>query len=425
MPGATATGPSRWSAARICLLVLVVAISWPAALPAGASVQAVSTVELIAACQPQQGRQKFGCYEDGFLALVKTAGAGTAMDVLVVAGAFDRDVQRDGHVFAHAIGIAAYETLKDPVRAFRHCSEVFQSGCYHGAIQAYLEDVLDPSLAADADRLNAVCRPYRENPNSHWLLFQCLHALGHGLTGFYDHDLPRALGACDLLSEEWDRHSCYGGAFMENVVYGTNTQHPSHFNTHPTSTRRDPAGSSFVPVKADDPLHPCSVLDERYAADCYQMQTSIILYHNHGDIGGAARTCDGAPVAMRHACYQSLGRDISSYTLQQPAESIRLCSLGSPAYQPWCYVGLVKNFIDVTARAESGLSFCPLVPGRANQAKCYEAIGEELWALMSSDGARAAVCERLDHDARQACRFGARLTDEPPQGLPMAEGPHQ
>ena len=155
--------------------------------------------------------------------------------------------------------------------------------------------------------------------------------------------------------------------------------------------------------------------------DCYLMQTSIILYLNHGDMADAARTCDVLPVMTRATCYQSLGRDISSYTLQHPDESIQRCSLGSPDYQPWCYVGVVKNFIDVTSKAESGLSFCPKVPGQTNRLKCYEAVGEEVWALTSNDTERNAVCKHVEGEFSEACRYGARLRPDPPPGVPVAQ----
>ena len=382
----------------------------------------MGSTSVIAACGNKQGPEKYACYETTLLHIVKTAGVATAMDVLSVVGALDEDVQRDGHVYAHAIGIAAFQSDPDVGKTFARCSELFQSGCYHGVIQAYLDHVLDPSVAGDSEGINALCHAYRTEAGSRWLLFQCVHALGHGLTSFYAHDLPRALLACDLLAEDWDRHSCYGGAFMENVVHAIHPHHPAPHATHVAlpEHERHASRAGFVPVKASDPLHPCSLLDERYLMDCYLMQTSIILYLNHGDMADAARTCDRAPSAMRVACYQSLGRDISSYSLQQPDESIRMCSLGNPEYQPWCYVGLVKNFIDVTSKPESGLNFCPRVPGPANQMKCYEAVGEEIWALTANDAQRAALCGKTQGDLYEACRYGARLRQEPPAGVPIA-----
>jgi len=356
------------------------------------------------------------------LHIVKTAGVATAMDVLSVVGALDEDVQRDGHVYAHAIGITGFQSDPDVGKTFARCSELFQSGCYHGVIQAYLDHVLDPSVMDDSGRINGLCQAYRTETGSRWLLFQCVHALGHGLTSFYAHDLPRALHGCDLLTDDWDRHSCYGGAFMENVVHAIHPHHPTPHAKQAAPAEHQGHGqpSDFMPIKANDPLHPCSMLDDRYLTDCYLMQTSIILYLNHGDMAEAARTCDGAPPAMRVACYQSLGRDISSYSLQQPDESIRMCSLGNPEYQPWCFVGLVKNFIDITSKPESGLNFCPRVPDRTNQMKCYEAVGEEIWALTANATQRASLCGKTQGDLSEACRYGARLRQEPPMGVPIS-----
>ena len=382
-----------------------------------------SSMGLVDACGDKQGQEKYACYEATFLDIVKASGVATAMDLLSVVGALDEDVQRDGHVYAHAIGITGFQSDPDVGKTFGRCTEAFQSGCYHGVIQAYLDQVLDPLLVDDTGRINGLCQAYHQERGNRWLLFQCVHALGHGLTSFYAHDLPRALRGCDLLVDDWDRHSCYGGAFMENVVHAIHPHHPTPHARH-VAVREPhvhaPEGP-FVPIKATDPLHPCSMLDDRYLMDCYLMQTSIILYLNHGDMADAARTCDRAPSAMRVPCYQSLGRDVSSYSRQQADESIRMCSLGHPDYQPWCYVGLVKNFIDITAKPESGLNFCPRVPGQANRMKCYEAVGEEIWALTSNDVQRTSLCKKTEGELYEACRYGARLRPEPPAGVPVAQ----
>jgi hypothetical protein len=396
------------------------------ALPVNASssvAKGSSSMGLVDTCSDKQGPDKYACYETALLSIVNTAGVATAMDVLSVVGVLDEDVQRDGHVYAHAIGITGFQSAPDMATTFSRCSELYQSGCYHGVIQAYLDQVLDHDVVHDSGRINAVCQPYRKETGSRWLLFQCVHAVGHGLTSFYAHDLPRALQGCDRLEDDWDRHSCYGGAFMENVVHAIHPHHPSPHAKHdaPREGDRHASQSDFVPIKAADPLHPCSMLEERYLTDCYLMQTSIILYLNQGDMAAAARTCDGAPPAMRVSCYQSLGRDISSYTLQRSDDAIRMCSLGSADYQPWCFVGLVKNFIDITSKPESGLNFCPRVTGRANRMKCYEAVGEEIWALTADDSQRAKLCGQAEGELFEACRYGARLTPEAPSGVPIAQ----
>ena len=392
--------------------------------------------DLAAACRGKQGQEKNSCYEKGLLGVLAQSGVRPAMETLAAVAELDREVQRTGHVYAHVVGIAAYDGAKDVGEIFRSCSELFQSGCYHGVIQSYLEDVLEPSMAESAERINGICAAYRDDPADRFIRYQCLHALGHGLTAFLDHDLPRSLKACDALAEDWERQGCWSGAFMENAVHGTGLHHASpqhHARTAPASTEavshdhhahHGSAGAkpaAFVAVKADDPHYPCSVLEEKYLADCYLMQTSVILHQNHGNFRKAAAVCDGAPAALRPWCYQGLGRDASAYTVQDPEESIRLCSLGDARYQPWCFAGLVKNFIDVTAKSESGLGLCPRVPGRANQLKCWEAVGEEIWVLAAGEAERAALCARAGGEAGEACRWGARLRLDQPAGIPAVQ----
>src|SRR3989442_12919190 len=82
--------------------------------------------------------------------------------------------------------------------------------------------------------------------------------MGHGLTMFRGHDLPQALTDCDLLSDGWDRESCYGGAFMENVINVTSPHHPA---TELAAHRHHHMAMS--PFKAIDPAappYPCSIV---------------------------------------------------------------------------------------------------------------------------------------------------------------------
>src|SRR5205823_14602947 len=120
------------------------------------------------------------------------------------------------------------------------------------------------------------------------------------------------------------------------------------------------------------------------------------------------------PQPLRPVCYQGLGREISAYSRQVHREAIRMCAFASAEYQPWCHVGVVKNFIDLTAKAEDGIGYCRAVPGSANRLKCYEAVGEQIATLRNDLGVREAACAEVATPYRDACRYGARLTSAPP-----------
>ena len=399
-----------------------------AALAAAGKGDSIALGNLLAAgCKPSPGRAQ--CIEDALSIAARNGFVKIAMGGLNRLGAIRPQIRRDGHVYAHAIGIAAGGGSRDITKTFPQCSESYQSGCYHGVIQAWFA-TLDSVSAGDA---NALCAPFRVDESDRWLRFQCVHGMGHGLTMLYDHNLPKGLGGCDLLTEWWDRHSCYSGAFMENIVNVTMPHHPASALAHRGGQAEDHAGmegmdhdmagmhhsddNPFKAVDPADPLYPCSALGERYQAACYEMQTSVMLYNNKGDIAGAARSCDTAPVSMRPICHASLGRDISSYSQQNHAEAIRMCSLGTSKYQPWCYYGLVKNFIDLEARPADGIALCRDVSDKPGKTLCYDAVGEQILVLETDAEKRRAICATAELEYADVCSYGARLNVQAPPGL--------
>ncbi|MDP9177691.1 MAG: hypothetical protein M3O61_08430 [Gemmatimonadota bacterium] len=369
-------------------------------------------------CGSLSADKKVDCYSKILDSLAARGEVRVAMGALARLGTLDTDVKRDGHVFAHGIGITAGKRGGDVAQTFSMCDESSQSGCYHGVIQAYF----DAAKTIGPKEVNDLCNAFRGSNPDRWLLFQCVHGTGHGLTMIYDHDLPKALEGCDQLLDSWDRRSCYGGAFMENIVNATNPHHPAK----DLGSKHDGgmagmdhgAHSKFKAMDPKDPLYPCSIMVEKYLTSCYEMQTSVMLHLNRGNMADAAKTCDRAPGRMVYVCYQSLGRDISSYSLQDHDKAIEMCSLGTKKYQPWCYVGLVKNFVDLNARSSDGLSFCRKLTAEANKMKCYEAVGEQIGTLKNDSEGRRTLCAPSEPAYIDACLFGARVSTFEP--LPLA-----
>ena len=148
------------------------------------------------------------------------------------------------------------------------------------------------------------------------------------------------------------------------------------------------------------------------------MQAGIMVETTGLDFAKIAAGCDLAEERYRPTCYQGIGTYVSGTTVREPAQAIIECSKGQLEYQPWCFIGVVKNFIDVTANLEDGLSFCAKVGLESNRVACYVAVGEQLSVLQGNTLERDKYCQQVAPEARAACRFGAGLTDEPPRGLP-------
>jgi hypothetical protein len=359
------------------------------------------------------------CYEAFFVQLAGSDRVRVALGALSVLAADHPDVALDGHGYTHMIGIRAWHPGLDVATIFRSCTGLFQSGCYHGVIQAYLTQSGKPDSAHAVE----LCDEIAPGDSNRWLRFQCAHGLGHGLDMSMEWNLPGALKGCDWLHSAWDRTSCYGGAFMENEVASTPGGHHMAMDaltaSHHIEAARgmtgmsmpDPRQITFKMRDSADALYPCSAVDSIYQFACYQLQGGIILERTGANFARATAECDKVRVPLfRAQCYLSLGTDASGMTLRDAKASIADCSHGDPEYQPYCIEGAAKNFVDVTARPQDGLDFCAQVPTGPNRTECYVAIGEEISVLYVNDPeARAAACQPAGAEGEADCRRGAGL----------------
>lgn len=392
------------------------------------------------------GGGKQACIERILTSAIRPVGVDKVMAALGILAKGDADIQREGHVYAHGIGIAAYQTPETVSRTFSLCTVEFQSGCYHGVIQGYFADSRASAGGLGPDKLNALCRDYR-SPEKRWLQFQCAHGMGHGLMAIEDHDLLRSLDTCDVLAEEFEKQACYGGAFMENVINVTSPHHMA--TTHVAAAGHDAHGdsghaaagheghdahaghdmgqmagmpgmagmagmshdSARAPFKALDPaepLYPCTIVKAQHRHACYLMQTSAVLYFNHGDFADAARQCGRAPQALQSTCFISLGRDANSYARGSRERALGFCTAAPAAGQPYCVVGVVKNMVDVTANPADGMAFCRMAPD-ASKPACYRAVGQEIALLQPTPAGREGQCRTAEQGYIPECRQGAGL----------------
>jgi hypothetical protein len=456
------------SAASVLLAVILLYGTACAGGPAAArgSVPALATegldpaaASMIRSCGRFTGDEKAHCYQAALIGMVQENGVASAMAALEQLGDRDPDVRHLGHVFAHHIGLSGYRPDGSVDEVFLSCTPLFQSGCYHGVVQAFFADArnLGAGTTSSAEQLDRLCGSHRGPNGDAWLLFQCVHGVGHGLVGIHHGHLPRALAGCDLLPTEWEREGCYGGAFMEVVVSATmphhghavltgsdhhhdpslqleshqnhglhappsepaDHEHHEHHEHHEASADQEweaLAAEPFPPLDRNDPHHPCSSLPDRYLPACYSMQTSAVLFWSDGDTERGAEFCLEAPEEYRHLCFSSLGRDISAYTAQDHPSSIAACGTSPAEFRGWCYRGVAKHFVDLTAEPDDALVFCAAVPEEDARLHCFQAVGEQIALLDPEPDRRASLCSVSGEAERRACILGADLPD--PEGTP-------
>ena len=209
------------------------------------------------------------CYEQAFGNLAYFEGPKNALVKFDDAIAANPDVRANCHRIVHMIGSASLQRYEgDVAKAFAAGSASCWSGYYHGILERSFAGVKSP------DEVKEIARGICDDPEiskTTFLLYQCVHGLGHGLMIYRGYDLPWSLEVCDSLKTEWDQTSCTGGVFMENISssYGIKSQW----------------------VRDDDGVFPCREMKERHKLYCYLMVTSRINELNGFDWAATAATC--------------------------------------------------------------------------------------------------------------------------------------
>ncbi|HYW14178.1 MAG TPA: hypothetical protein VE871_19590 [Longimicrobium sp.] len=393
---------------------------------------------------------KDACLERMLVSLVEQAGVARSMEVLDSLAAADPEVANGAHPLAHGLGIAAYRSPETVAATFAACPASQMSGCSHGVVQGYFLDLLRQGRGVGTAELDALCDAHAE---SQFLLSQCAHGAGHGLMAVHQNHVPMALAACDLATRHSVRENCYSGVFMENVVNVTHPHHTAgghatvqggdaadghggHGAAQPASTGAHAHGAAaqgghdahaghvaagaqamqhgeWVALKPDDLQYPCNVVGEKYQQSCYAMQTSAVMYFNHGNVAATARMCERAE-GFLSTCFMSLGRDITAWANRDHDRTREMCArVGEAAAgraRVWCAQGAVTTLVNYTSDSGEGMRFCLGVAGAEAQRECYRTVGDAIALLRDSPDEQARLCEAAtESDFVAACRQGAGL----------------
>ncbi len=266
----------------------------------------------------------FPCYENFYEGLVKHESIPFAFADIKVRAEENSYVKSQCHPITHSIGHAAAEIYPDILDAFSHGDSYCWSGYYHGL----LEEIIDrKGTEKTLAELNTICSRIPGKDVYSFDYYNCVHGLGHGLMGSSGQNLFEALVMCDNLSGEWERLSCYGGVFMENIII-------------------ENKGGSTAYLKASDPVYPCNAVGERYKQICYLMQTSYMLKVSDYNFSTVFDLCSKVEGVYKATCYQSLGRDASGNSSSNKDQTQATCYLGRDFDQRSnCIIGAVKDFV--------------------------------------------------------------------------------
>lgn len=422
----------RW--VRRSLLSLACAVA-PGAACARADSAAAPAVErdaqaILSGCRD---RATHDCVLQPLLEVVDSSGAVHSMAVLEEMMRRHPKLGADAHGLAHAIGIRAYDSPATLSQVFASCPPTHLSGCYHGVMQGFFLGLRESQTPVSTSLLDSLCADHRAVSDA--LYFQCVHGVGHGLMALHDNNLPAALASCDLLSAPSDVENCHAGTFMENLIVAN---HPHHSAlAHAADRRGGPpppdaqdaggpahhaadenagAKNGWTALDPKDDQYPCSVVEPRYLAGCYNMQSSVMLFHNRGHVPRTAAACERAPEAFVVPCLRSLGRDVFALAGGHYATGAGKCrELGGPR-ELHCLFGLAQTVVNVRASGEDGMRFCGEVTGDGQKRVCYTAVAAMMQAFGIPPSERARLCGRVATAYRLECAAAAGIPSAESQG---------
>ena len=289
----------------------------------------------------------FQCSKKHFALLTQEVGIKPALSALKAEYAFNPEVVTDCHQLSHTIGNNAVDYYDGNIaKAFIDGNSFCWSGYYHGVVERAVARIGEAQFIAHADQMCAAI-PGKDRYSFEY--YNCVHGLGHGLMSTTENELFRSLAICDNLTGEWERKSCYGGVFMENIMVD-NRNEKTKF------------------LKKEDLMYPCDAVAITYKEQCYLMQTSYALSKNGYDFKHAFTLCSKVDENFRDICSQSIGRDASGNSVSDVGRTVEKCSLAEDDNQETnCIVGAVKDFISYFHGGGQALTLCLAFPPRFTQ----------------------------------------------------------
>jgi mono/diheme cytochrome c family protein len=314
--------------------------------------------------------EDYACYKQAFGNVAFYDGPRRALSELAGTMKTNSMVEGGCHQIAHAIGHAAYARYHhDAAKALANGSMTCWSGYYHGVIERAFGGVPRAKVVA---RARSLCAG-QELKSSTFLLYQCVHGLGHGLMIYSRNDLFFSLRVCDGLATAWDKSSCTGGVFMQNFL-------PGPMQVAPTKW-----------LSAKNLIYPCNVVAERDKLYCYLMVTSRILPEVDYNWTVAVRWCRRSEPTWVATCFQSLGRDASGFTVQHPAQIVSICKKAGDMERE-CIYGAARDLTANDAGPRRGTKLCLLSP-LWMRAYCFEGVGTILGGFVNPSAGRKAECD--------------------------------
>jgi hypothetical protein len=358
----------------------------------------------------KERNMSFDTLKQYFTELSQKKGAVYAYEVLKVA---PMPPNTDMHLMGHVVGEQLYK--QQGAEGMKHCTQEFRNACSHTIVVGLL---LDKGEGA----LNDIAKGCKQAPGGPGAYTMCYHGLGHGVLAYTNYDFPKTFELCKKTGTRQYNYQefpeCVGGAIMEQISGGDHDKQ--------TWTRQ-----REVNLKADDPLYPCNsnlLTDTSPRTFCYIYITPH-LFNSAGEnlfgipsvetITKAFTFCEQIPSSetrFRNACFGGFGkefvvlakdRDIRNVANMNESELKKVYS--------WCNLTPIEEGqLSCIEHALSSLfwggendpavsiKFCSLL-SNTHQSVCFNSLVEKLNQYTPDKKRRDSICQALPEQYITTC----------------------
>jgi len=271
------------------------------------------------------------------------------------------------HRLGHLLGRGEYKRTQSIPEALEHTSFVCESASIHGIVEGYIMEQNWPEITHEklTEFVTTICQPVYAGDRSNNQVYEgCLHGIGHALMFITGNNLPLSLELCDALSVQDNARTCYSGIFMENNIgvsdyEVTASGHISEYLSRP-----------------DDPLYPCSILEERYLPLCYEYKADFSLRATVGDFDEAIELCLAVPNEYQSPCFYKIGESAPHWIPEYNGVKTvcdRIYSLTGVAFRSRCIEGVVSAITwKYGGDANEVDLFCSLFEKKGEERECHD-----------------------------------------------------
>jgi len=323
----------------------------------------------------------FGCNDDLTCALKGLRDVSKSESPEIVLETFSditfaaKQTGHECHILGHDLGFFLYGYTDDLLQALLLTDRTCGGSFYHGIMRAYFTTNLLSDNGVPSEIVASKACDELVDVTYSQIRSECAHGVGHGLIIAHNYDALTAVTRCDVFEDDFALRSCVEGAFMQH------------------SQRGSTSGGTF---DEDDPLFPCSVLDEKYAEACYHYHSIHLLRNVNWSVQEAFELCDKNENEMhvRH-CYYGIGLMNAFHTQYNFDKILSDCQKGNINYQTYCFAGAVYDTADQMG-ISLGFELCQILPQQFKM-DCYENLGKWIQTIYFTNEEIVDYCSQINN----------------------------